>query len=148
MAGFLALLLSPTPMVRSFGLLLVVGVAIAFGLALTAGFAALSLRASAGGGGTRSERRYVVRGADNPASKGTPARPALTSYWGRPTAAAVLGIGLALATVGWAVGTQIETQSDIRELAPQSIREVRDLNQLQEATGVRGSSMSGIERLT
>ena len=48
MAGFLALLLSPTPMVRSFGLLLVVGVAIAFGLALTAGFAALSLRSREG----------------------------------------------------------------------------------------------------
>ena len=47
-AGFLALLLSPTPMVRSFGLLLVVGIAIAFGLALTAGFAALSLRSKPG----------------------------------------------------------------------------------------------------
>ena len=50
----------------------------------------------------------------------------------------VLGIGLAIAVVGWGVGTQIETQSDIRELAPQSIREVRDLNELQEATGVSG----------
>ncbi len=58
MAGFLALLLSPTPMVRSFGLLLVVGIAIAFGLSLTAGFAALSLRREEGrtgptGGGSR-----------------------------------------------------------------------------------------------
>ena len=35
-------------MVRGFGLLLVVGVAIAFVLALTAGFAALSLRREAG----------------------------------------------------------------------------------------------------
>ena len=43
-AGFLALQLSPMPMVRGFGLLLIVGVAIAFALALTAGFAALSLR--------------------------------------------------------------------------------------------------------
>ena len=43
-AGFLALQLSPTPMVRGFGLLLVAGVAIAFALALTAGFAALGLR--------------------------------------------------------------------------------------------------------
>ena len=63
-AGFLALQLSPTPMVRSFGLLLVVGVAIAFVLALTAGFAALSLRpepaadaprAGAAGRGPRTE---------------------------------------------------------------------------------------------
>ena len=43
-AGFLALQLSPTPMVRSFGWLLIVGIAIGFALALTAGFAALSLR--------------------------------------------------------------------------------------------------------
>ncbi len=43
-AGFLALQLSPTPMVRSFGLLLIVGIAIAFALAFVAGFAALSLR--------------------------------------------------------------------------------------------------------
>ena len=50
----------------------------------------------------------------------------------------VLAVGLALAVIGWGVGTQIETVSDIRELAPQSIREVRDLNELQDATGVSG----------
>ena len=43
-AGFAALQLSPSPMVRGFGLMLVVGIAVAFALALTAGFAALSLR--------------------------------------------------------------------------------------------------------
>ena len=37
------LLLSPVPMVRGFGVLLVVGIAVAFVLALTAGTAALSL---------------------------------------------------------------------------------------------------------
>ena len=42
-AGFLVLLLSPIPMVRGFALLLVVGIVVAFALALTAGFAALSL---------------------------------------------------------------------------------------------------------
>ena len=47
-AGFGVLQLSPTPMVRSFGLLLVAGVGIAFGLALTAGFAALALRREPG----------------------------------------------------------------------------------------------------
>ena len=50
-AGFLALQLSPTPMVRSFGLLLIVGIAIAFALAFVAGFAALSLRREAGATG-------------------------------------------------------------------------------------------------
>ena len=38
-AGFAVLLLSPIPMIRSFGLLLVAGVAIAFALAVTAGLA-------------------------------------------------------------------------------------------------------------
>jgi predicted RND superfamily exporter protein len=50
----------------------------------------------------------------------------------------VLGIGLALAVIGWGVGTQIETQTDIRELAPQSIDAVKELNELQDATGVSG----------
>jgi hypothetical protein len=36
------------------------------------------------------------------------------------------------------VGTQIGTQTDIRELAPQSIAAVRELNELQDATGVSG----------
>jgi predicted RND superfamily exporter protein len=55
---------------------------------------------------------------------------------GRPRE--VIGVGLALAVIGWGVGTQIESVSDIRELAPQSIREIRDLNELQDATGVSG----------
>ena len=40
-AGFLVLLLSPVPMVRGFGVLLVVGIVLAFALTLTAGFAVL-----------------------------------------------------------------------------------------------------------
>ena len=36
------------------------------------------------------------------------------------------------------VGTQIRTESDIRELAPQGAAAVKDLNRLQEATGVSG----------
>ncbi len=41
--GFLVLLLSPVPMVRGFGLLLVVGIALAFVVTLTVGAAALAL---------------------------------------------------------------------------------------------------------
>src|ERR1700761_3361459 len=47
-AGFLVLLLSPTPMVRGFGVLLVIGVLLAFILVLTAGFAVLSMRPPGG----------------------------------------------------------------------------------------------------
>lgn len=122
-AGFVALQLSPTPMVRGFGLLLVVGIAIAFGLAFVAGFAALSLRR---------------------ARRASPGHPTLPPRVDRMLAVVqaypqrVLGIGLALAVIGWGVGTQIETQSDIRELAPQDVPAVEDLNRLQAATGVSG----------
>ncbi len=47
--GFLVLLLSPIPMVRSFGLLLVVGIAVAFLCALVAGSAAIVLADRDGG---------------------------------------------------------------------------------------------------
>jgi hydrophobe/amphiphile efflux-3 (HAE3) family protein len=120
-AGLLALQLSPTPMVRGFGLLLIVGIGIAFLLAATAGFAALSLRVE----------RVVPR---------RPALPALGRILDVAQAHArqVLGIGLALALIGWGVGTQVGTVSDIRELAPQDLRAVKDLNELQDATGVSG----------
>jgi hydrophobe/amphiphile efflux-3 (HAE3) family protein len=122
-AGFLALQLSPIPMVRTFGLLLVAGVAIAFVLALTAGFAALALRQGELGtkallGRTRPPERLLSLALNRPKQ--------------------VLGVGLALALVGWGVGTQIETTSDIRELAPQSLPAVRNLNELQDTTGVSG----------
>jgi predicted RND superfamily exporter protein len=57
-AGFLVLLLSPIPMVRSFGVVLVVGILVAFALALTAGLAVLSMTGT--GEGAR-ERRVRAR---------------------------------------------------------------------------------------
>lgn len=161
--GFLALQLSPTPMVRSFGLLLVAGVAIAFILAFVAGFAALSLRAQAG----VSDRQ--PRGAGSPGAppgagffasrlsgrlrpwsgrktrrRAAAGHPTLPSSMRRVIGLAearpqeVLAVGLALALIGWALGTQIETQTDIRKLAPQNVEAVEELNELQDATGVSG----------
>jgi len=148
-AGFLALQLSPTPMVRSFGLLLLIGIGIAFLLALTAGFAALSLRRN-GIGGNRSSggwrwgggppRRGGASSAEHRGGGRTdrtrPPERLLSLALSRPRL--VLGVGLALALVGWGVGTQIETVSDIRSLAPQSLPAVRSLTELQNATGVSG----------
>jgi predicted RND superfamily exporter protein len=57
----------------------------------------------------------------------------------------VLSVGLALAVVGWGVGTQIETVSDIRSLAPQSLPAVRSLTELQDATGVSGELDVSVE---
>ena len=60
--GFLVLLLSPVPMVRGFGILLVVGIAIAFFLALSAGTAALAAAARRRGGRrARSAPRRAAR---------------------------------------------------------------------------------------
>lgn len=154
-AGFLALQLSPTPMVRGFGLLLVVGIAIAFTLAFIAGFAALSMRSMAGVWGA-PETRGVMFFAPAAWRERTAARRKTQRAEGHPAIPPphrllsrildlaqahprrVLGTGLALAVIGWGVGTQIETQSDIRELAPQGLGAVEDLNRLQEATGVSG----------
>jgi uncharacterized protein len=121
-AGFLALLLSPTPMVRDFGLLLIAGIAIALLLTFTVGAAALSLR-----------RVELLSDSERKSP-----RLARVLGFAIERRVAVLVAGVALAVVGWGVGTQIGTVSDVRSLAPQSIDAVRDLNELQEATGVSG----------
>ncbi|MGH2847412.1 MAG: MMPL family transporter, partial [Thermoleophilaceae bacterium] len=50
----------------------------------------------------------------------------------------VLAVGLAVAVVGLALDTQSEVVSDVRELVPQDLQELRDVNVLQEETGVSG----------
>ncbi|TML30851.1 MAG: hypothetical protein E6G30_02245 [Actinobacteria bacterium] len=62
-AGFLVLLLSPIPMVRGFGALLVMGIVLAFACALTAGFAAMTLLARPPGGGGRLQPLAHALGA-------------------------------------------------------------------------------------
>ena len=139
-AGFLALLLSPTPMVRSFGLLLIAGVVIAFVLSLVVGSAALSLRRVAGGWGSRPDPGG--REAHPPDRTRLPERVLALSI---ERHVAVLVVGAVLAVVGWGVGTQIETVSDVRELAPQNIEAIEELNELQDATGVSGELDVAIE---
>ncbi|MFN8161620.1 MAG: MMPL family transporter [Solirubrobacterales bacterium] len=160
-AGFAVLQLSPSPMVRGFGLMLVVGIAVAFGLALTAGFAALSLGGArpgrAGGEGERAGRAGAegrrAGGAGSPPGRPAvqdgprPARGGLRTaerFWQRAVAVCVaapgrvLAIGLLLAACGWVAGTRIGTVSDVRKLVPADLSAVRSLNQLQRATGVSG----------
>jgi hydrophobe/amphiphile efflux-3 (HAE3) family protein len=139
-AGFLVLLLSPTPMVRGFGVLLVVGVLLAFALVMTAGFAALSLRPSGGWrrGGDHAEEALATAGVVGPGGDRTRPLQALVSFSiERPVV--VLAVGVALAAIGWGVGTQIETVSEVRQLAPQNLGAVKDLNTFEDATGTTGS---------
>jgi hydrophobe/amphiphile efflux-3 (HAE3) family protein len=179
-AGFLVLLLSPVPMVRGFGVLLVVGVGVAFALALTGGTAALVVlagdrRARRGDPGRPASsaalgRRAPSRGAavvtlgltlrdGGPLGRairgaseliGAAVRPlARLSRPARRVAARVLragvvrprrvlALGLAAAALGWVVDTQTEVRSDLRELVPQDLPAVRDLDTLQRTTGVAG----------
>jgi len=152
-AGFLALALSPVPMVRQFGFLLVAGIIVALLCALVLGTAvlvgvgdarrrppALAARASAafaaawhGAGEILTANRAAtwvrtrsVRGA----------RAALRTAVGRP--GRVLAIAVALAAVGWAVETQTGVESNLQKLVPQDIPAMQGLNALQDSTGVSG----------
>ena len=143
--GFLVLQLSPVPMVRGFGALLVVGIVFALLLAFSAGTAALalSLRRNRDGVLARS-----LRGAGELAdsARAVLARPAarvggvgaavLRAALRRP--GRVLAIGLALAAIGWALDSQTEVVSDVERLVPQDLTAVRDLQALQRSTGVAG----------
>ncbi len=146
-AATLVLLLSPVPMVRGFGVLLAVGIAIAFACALTVGSAALVVS----GGDVSPARKWQIsrpaqvlgpawRGArellvDNPLTRGV-SRAALGYAVRSPTR--VLGVGLALAALGWGVDTQTKVQTNIEKLVPQNTASLRNLNTLERLSGVGG----------
>ncbi len=176
--GLLVLMLSPVPMVRGFGLLLVLGVALAFVCALTAGSAVLVLAARKGGLAFKALGAYRARGSGAgdgedagyqswdaprahrwhpfagiggwlaPAWQGARelltdnaltrlvSRSALVYAVRRP--GRVLGVGLALAALGWGLDTQTQVQTDIAKLAPQSLSSLHNLSALERATGVGG----------
>ncbi|MEA2126002.1 MAG: uncharacterized protein QOI80_2784, partial [Solirubrobacteraceae bacterium] len=50
----------------------------------------------------------------------------------------VLAIALAVAVIGWIADTQTGVQSDVRQLVPQDLQALRDVNTLEDATGVSG----------
>ena len=143
--GFLVLLLSPVPMVRSFGLLLVAGIGIAFALALTAGTAALSLglaprrRATA-----RWRARCGARASCSRARAGALARPA------RRAGGASRADGAAAARPrarrragarGGGLGRRLAHRGRVGHRAARAAATcaaVEDLQALQEATGVAG----------
>ncbi len=177
-AATLVLALSPVPMVRGFGLLLAVGIAIAFACALIVGSAALVVSGRGGSqsvsparpegsttagvsqeatppprraqraGRVLSEAAERGRGLMAPAWRG--ARELLTdnpltrfvsrfalgramSHPGR-----VLGVGLALAALGWGLDTQTKVQTNIEKLVPQDTASLRNLNTLERISGVGG----------
>jgi uncharacterized protein len=134
-AGFAAFALSPSPLVRSFGLLLVVGVALAFVVALTGGLAALGLS------GWRGSADRVA--APRPAPlRGVAARLQSAGIAAIAMAIAsprrVLAAGLLLAVCGWVASAGTHVETDIRDLAPPNLFALKDLNELEKETGISG----------
>lgn len=159
--GFLVLELSPVPMVRGFGILLVVGIAVALACALTAGSAAIALQGRDGGviGASLRGARELLGDARGLVAGGlrrmlAPAHPLAraAAEVGRRVAAGaraavagaarqpgrVLVLGTLLAVLGWVADTQISVQSDVTKLVPSSMPALRDLHALENVTGVSG----------
>ena len=149
-AGFLALLISPVPMVRGFGVLLMVGVAVALASpSARAGGLALAERALG------ATRRVVARRGRDPALLGRPVirrrRPTIPirgrrrsaasgscGHWRITAARGVLAVALVLAVAGWVLGTQTAVQSDITKLVPSGMPALRHLDRLERVSGVSG----------
>ena len=147
-AGFVVLALSPVPMVRGFGLLLVAGIALALGCALTLGVAALSAAAR------RRAPRPPARGALAPAWRGAGellvANRAALAVRRRGAAVGrgalrlatvhpgrVVLVALVVAVAGWGLETQTRVESDLTKLVPQN-GAIHDLQALQRSTDVGG----------
>ena len=165
-AAMLVLALSPVPMVRGFGLLLVVGVVVAFLCALTAGAAVLALTGSdrrsvsrrAGPGDALAHagrwprlvgaRAAALGGEVSAAWRGAGellrenpltraiSHAALVGAVRRP--GRVLCVGLALAALGWGLDTQTQVETDITKLVPQNLSSLQGLNAVERTTGVGG----------
>jgi hypothetical protein len=135
-AGFAVFVLAPSPLVRSFGLLLVIGIALAFVIALTGGLAALGLSAWRGSASAVRE----PPAARHPA--GANARLQKTGVAAIALALAtprrVLAAGLLLAVCGWVASAGTGVETDIRDLAPSNLKALNDLNELEKETGISG----------
>ena len=128
-AGFLALLISPVPMVRGFGLLLAVGVAIAFSVAAVVSPA----RAGTHLAPSRLAPRPLLASIYGAGEILSGCLPALI----RPPRR-VLAVALVLALAGWALDTRTPVQSDITKLVPANMPALRHLTTLERTTGTSG----------
>ena len=149
--GFLVLLLSPVPMVRGFGALLVVGVGGRAGAGADGGHggadagaapaarptarwrARCAARASWSTACARRRRGAMLRAGRRRARRGVLRRGA-----SRHPRARARGRARSLAVVGWALDSRIAVVSDLPRLVPQDLAAVRDLDALQRDTGVAG----------
>jgi len=141
-AGFCVLLVWPLPVIRSFGLLLIVGVALAFCLALCAGLTMLSLAARSQSPSRRlpAAPDAFARVAASAGRLGERVRDAGKGAIALSLRApgTVLAIALVGALAGWALGTRTDVVADIRELLPRDVAVLEEVEALEEGTGVSG----------
>jgi len=153
-AGFLVLALSPVPMVRGFGLLLVVGIVLALLSALTLGVAAQAWpdrlrpgaadprasRAADGVGAAWRGAGEIVRGTRLWGAAGRFVRGSGRRALGAAVAhpGRVLGIAALVAVAGWGLQTWTRVESDVQKLVPQQLTALQDLRGLQQLSGVGG----------
>ncbi|MBI2692262.1 MAG: MMPL family transporter [Solirubrobacterales bacterium] len=129
-AALLALILSPIPLIRGFGLLLVIGVALAIVIVLTAGFATLGW---AGGASKRTKRRQPAETVAGwmrlrKLFNRTAANPRKT-----------VQVALAVALVGWVAGLLSPVTTDIQQLVPGNLGAVEDAREFQKLSGTSGT---------
>ena len=165
LAGFLALFVSPTPLVHGFAAVLLAGVALAVlaaftvGLVLHAGI--LGLRRPWAGRGRRADGGRGDRGDGGPAADrpSSTAPPRTTDPTAPPSAAGrvgtgpvvrrlvglahrrprtILGIGSLLAVAGIALGSGEPVETDLARLVPGDLAAVRDVRALERSTGRSG----------
>ena len=142
--GFLVLLLSPVPMVRGFGALLVLGIGLALACALCAGFAALvrfGRPAPAGRALPRARARLAASRHTRAwwtLASGSPTAPGAPSAWRFAAAARARDRRSPWPWSAWRRTRRAEVISDVRELVPQDLQALRDVNALQHETGVSG----------
>lgn len=150
--GFLALTLSPIPMVREFAIALIAGIAAALVISLTAGLAALSMAPPPGSGPGRDGSRRRAPGSEagrvlaavgwRVRSTAAGVRRRAAGGWRHALAAAiqqpgrVLVVATVLAVTGWVAGVGTRVVSDIRELVPSDLPALQSVDRLQAATGV------------
>ena len=128
-AGFLALLISPVPMVAGFGLLLVVGVAVAF-----AANAATTVRPAAALPPPHLVPQPLLASVYGAGEILGGVLPVLLRHPRR-----VIAVAAAVALVGWALAGQAAVQSDLTRLVPANMPALDRLHALERLTGSSGA---------
>jgi hydrophobe/amphiphile efflux-3 (HAE3) family protein len=132
-AGFAVLELSPVPMVRGFGIVLVAGISLRGAGELLGPLLALPRGARSVAGSSLRGAREVLGLTRIRIGNGDRLLTALARHPRR-----VLAVGLVLAAAGWVADGHTPVQSDITKLVPQSTPAIHDLHTLEAATGVSG----------